>query len=221
MKVKIRSYTGVHWRFNEGDFFGNGFKNHNENKVSARGLSNNATKQLHRTLNHPEYFLDQLIPHLAQNYNGTENSKTLFISSPMNTAKLFRRTGDYKNFKIFTTTDTQAFLREKLEEVNCTILVDMFGDILSTFEKEILLRSLGFYRTRPSNWSFNIQGHRWAEYGPKQLTHDRVIFDVFMGRNRRDTIKNTVSNPSSSMHSSRNIKLSFKKSNFIKELLFK
>ena len=52
-------------------------------------------------------------------------------------------------------------------------------------EKEILVQSLAFYRARPSNWSFNIQGHRFAEWGPRNLTHDRVVYDVFLNRHKR------------------------------------
>ena len=67
----------------------------------------------------------------------------------------------------------------------CELVKNLFGDIVSTFEKEVLVQALSFYRTRPSNWSFNVQGHRFARYTSEELKYDRVIFDVFSGRQRR------------------------------------
>ena len=194
-----KQFIGVHWRFDEGDFFAQTkFANkipYNENDgvpkkyVSigrAKGLNPKSTAALYKTIHDPEYFLDLLIPHVEENLS-TNNSntkiKTIFIASPVSTSQLFQQKSSYKNYKIFTTSDTHKFLKNILHKQNCTLLIDMFGDILSTFEKEILLRSLAFYRTRPSNWSFNVQGHRWANYKADDLVHDRVIFDVFTERN--------------------------------------
>ena len=55
-----------------------------------------------------------------------------------------------------------------------------FGDILSTFEKEILIYAKLFLRSRPSNWSFNVQGHRFARY--EELPYDRYVFDIFKNK---------------------------------------
>ena len=63
--------------------------------------------------------------------------------------------------------------------IECAIIDKIFGDILSTLEKEIMVRSLVFFRVRPSNWSFNVQGQRFAIYGNENIMHDRVIFDIF------------------------------------------
>ena len=60
-----------------------------------------------------------------------------------------------------------------------------FGDILSTLEKEMMLLSRVFYRARPSNWSFNVQGHRFSEREFEEIRHDRVIFDVLERKRRR------------------------------------
>ena len=35
-----------------------------------------------------------------------------------------------------------------------------------------------FYRTRPSNWSFNVQAHRWAR-NVTGLSNDAVVYDIF------------------------------------------
>merc|ERR1712150_66536 len=50
---------------------------------------------------------------------------------------------------------------------------------------EILRRSLGFYRSRPSNWSFNVQAQRFADSelnknGTAKLPLDRAIMDIFV-----------------------------------------
>ena len=74
---------------------------------------------------------------------------------------------------------TIKFLETKKSQTNCWALHEHFGDILSTLEKEILIRARIFLRTRPSNWSFNVQGHRIAERGFEKVENDRVIFDVF------------------------------------------
>ena len=50
-------------------------------------------------------------------------------------------------------------MKDMEKELNCKLLADYLGDILSTFEKELMIRAFAFYRARPSNWSFNVQ-HR-------------------------------------------------------------
>ena len=55
----------------------------------------------------------------------------------------------YRCYKIYTSV-VLAFSSK------CGILNDLFGDIHSTFEKELMLRVGAFSRMRPSNWSFDI-----------------------------------------------------------------
>ena len=40
-----------------------------------------------------------------------------------------------------------------------------------------ILYSKAFFRARPSNWSFNVQGHRTAHY--QKLEDDRYMYDLF------------------------------------------
>ena len=56
-------------------------------------------------------------------------------------------------------------------------LIFEFG--ISLVSIVLLVRSFAFYRARPSNWSFNVQGHRWAERKSKDLIYDRVVYDIF------------------------------------------
>lgn len=147
------------------------------------------SNHLQQTLKNPVYFLDLLLPHIEknfENYTGNANDfKTIFITSPADVAKEFKNIGSriYKGYKIFTTNDSEEFMRKYSE--NCELLKVLFGDVVSTFEKEVIVQSLSFYRTRPSNWSFNVQGHRFARYTSEELRYDRVIYDVFSGRQKR------------------------------------
>ena len=181
-----RTFVAVHWRFNQGDFFTRDILEKKEEEVNGRGLPHEAAVHLWKTLKDPRYFLDLLIPHLERNFhNSTQHSgqKVIFITSPMNIAKNFQKIGrDYKGYKLYNSLDTERFLNSfKM----CKYIDQTFGDTISTLEKEILVQSLAFYRARPSNWSFNIQGHRYAELGPGNLTHDRVVYDVFLNRHRK------------------------------------
>lgn len=58
------------------------------------------------------------------------------------------------------------------------MIKNLYGDILSTLEKDILTHAYVFYRTRPSNWSFNVQAHRWAQ-NVTGLAYDAVVYDIF------------------------------------------
>ena len=89
--------------------------------------------------------------------------KIIFITSPPSVATRFSTLSKNVNlngYKVFTTLDTTQFLEKYRHE--CELVDKFFGDILPTLEKEILRWSKAFYRSRPSNWSFNIQAQRWA-----------------------------------------------------------
>jgi len=89
---------------------------------------------------------------------------------------LHKITNNFFIINLITSIDTTKFLKREI--AGCTLLESYMGDILSTFEKEILLNSSAFYRARPSNWSFNVQGQRFATHD--ELPYDRTIFDVFL-----------------------------------------
>jgi len=112
------------------------------------------------------------------------NPTTVFISSPKGIAQQLGeevseqgRRRDYKGYRVFTSLDTDKYLREHAEK--CKIIDDFYGDVLSTLEKEILSWSRIFFRSRPSNWSFNIQGRRMSRYSWLKIKDDRTIFDIF------------------------------------------
>ena len=72
-----------------------------------------------------------------------------------------------------------------MELQDCDVLKRFYGEILPMVEMEILEKSFAFYRSRPSNWSFNIQAARFANAeinkdGSANLPFDRVILDIFV-----------------------------------------
>ena len=128
------------------------------------------------------YLLDQLINHVEKQKFELENSKndikTIFITSPVEVAEMIGKVGRvYRGYTVFTTKDTHKFLGEYRK--TCDTIGQLYGDILSTLEKEILVHSYCYYRMRPSNWSFNVQAHRWAK-NVTGLKYDSVIYDIFM-----------------------------------------
>ena len=78
---------------------------------------------------------------------------------------------------MFTSLDTEQFLRENSQD--CDVIQRFFGDVLSTLEKDILSWGKVFFRTRPSNWSFNLQGRRMARYEWELIKEDRPIYGLF------------------------------------------
>ena len=179
------NYLGIHFRFNPGDFFHSGFIT--EGSRGYMGLPIKLVNSLKRSLQQPEFFMRRALSFTQkQLYKRNRslnpfNITSVYLASPRNIAKRFDKLDDYtignQTFKIFTNQDTWSFLKEKSED--CPILEQYFGEILSTFEKEILVRSRIFYRARPSNWSFNVQGHRFARYEYEYIRYDNVIFSVF------------------------------------------
>ena len=107
--------------------------------------------------------------------------KTYFITSPasiIEPLELENETNNYKGFRVFTSHDTNKFLRKHIA-TDCPMIEEWYGDIVSTLEKEILSWSRIFFRTRPSNWSFNVQGRRMTRYPWESIQDDRPIFSVF------------------------------------------
>ena len=127
----------------------------------------------------PERFFKKLIGNFEENFrNRSETTLTpptkIFIASPQNVASRFSKIKNFGKYQIFTGEDTFEFLNQYTDK--CQVIADYFGDILSTLEKEISSRAISFYRSRPSNWSFNVQARRFAEDVDLEL--DRVVFDV-------------------------------------------
>ena len=159
-----------------------------EHKHFDKGLSPELNIDIMKTLNSPEYFFKKLINHIDRNLNESSSltqRDVIFISSPQNIAKIFANTssknlGVIQGHKIFTSLDTLNFFKKEAQ--NCKIFRNYFGDILSTLEKEIMVLSKSYYRARPSNWSFNVQGHRFSLYSAEDLRHDRCVLDVFLDR---------------------------------------
>ena len=169
-----------------------------------KGVSSRRAEELRKSLQNSTYFLEKMVGHFRTTFadeldhddpdflstGGTpkkliETTKIIYIASPLNIAEIFHAQGriyhDQKSnqkYKIFNTLDMIQFLDDKIRP-HCWALDTYYGDVLSTIEKEMLLISKIFYRARPSNWSFNVQGHRNSEYSKKELRLDRVIFDIF------------------------------------------
>ena len=169
-----------------------------------KGIPEWVRVEIHKSLKNPGYFIEKLLRHIETviperelydgHINGTESSLsstlTIFISSPQNIAQYFEdlmktpfKTPSGRIVKIITSNDTLKFFNQQAKQ--CQIFEDYKGDILSTFEKEILINSFSFYRARPSNWSFNVQGQRFGKLDEEKLKYDRVIYDVFMDRTIR------------------------------------
>lgn len=147
---------------------------------------------MHQSILDPTYLVEKLARKVQ---NLTANSETeksgqepgiIYIASPLNIAEYFYNHTTNKilnNYKVFTTIDIQRFLETYRKD--CWVIDIYFGDILSTLEKEMMVLSKIFFRSRPSNWSFNQQGHRMPNYPYEEIQNDRVIFDVFDARRRR------------------------------------
>lgn len=205
-----KKYIAIHYRFNMGDFFNHEFVNitlenetksenksendsenkHIENKNSTsdshktynfRGIDQLTSVELQKVLKNSTYLLDKMVdyferyPQILQHLN-----KVIYIAAPRNIKFEYSNGAMYRSFKIFTNDDLQTFLTAFID--NCWVYREYFGDILSTVDKELMINSRIFLRSRPSNWSFNSQGRRYTYHKHKFMQHDRVVFDLF---NRR------------------------------------
>ena len=191
-------FIAIHFRYNPGDFFGNDFLDHKfdcENMTACsggRGLSGEFHQGIQQSLANTTRFYERVIRHIQisyqQDYPETvEKTRLIYIASPTNTAEIFNKHGKQfidpisnRKYGIFNTLDLMNFL-EKIRP-KCWALDFYYGDVLSTIEKEILRLATIFYRSRPSNWSYNVQGHRNARLNGDELQFDRVVFDIFMRR---------------------------------------
>lgn len=189
----VQKYVAVHFRFNPGDFFGGDFLQvSTEEVVARRGLTTDISQHLQLSLKNGTYFIEKLakkVQNLTATEATTENEISqepgiIYIASPINIAENFHnQTKIIQNYKILTTIDIQNFLQTYRKD--CWVVDIYFGDVLSTLEKEMMVLSKIFFRSRPSNWSFNEQGHRMAMYPYEEIQNDRVMFDVFDARRRR------------------------------------
>ena len=105
-------------------------------------------------------------------------------------AKLFQQalaslnTTTYRGWHIINAKQSAYFINDNFRATDaphyCPIVSRWFGEIVPIVEMEILRRSMAFYRSRPSNWSFNIQAQRFANAklradGTPILPLDRVV----------------------------------------------
>ena len=123
----------------------------------------------------------------------------IFLATPMNFADKFESAmrkiiiqsekATYRNWYIVTAKQATYFLNDNFRENEsphfCQTMSRFFGEIVPQVEMEILRRSLAFYRSRPSNWSFNVQAQRFAdadlnENGTAKLPLDRAVVDCFV-----------------------------------------
>lgn len=185
-KFQTDNFVAVHFRYNPGDFFSQNFLKR-EGKVTAiRGITYKMALKIQKSLTNSTYFLENLMAKIEKlKGNSTENQNTdeqkpqiIYIASPDGISKYFPHKGyKFKNYKIYTTKDMHKFLNKFMN--SCWVVKKYFGDILSTLEKELMILAEIFFRSRPSNWSFNEQGHRASQYEYDRIKNDRVIFDVF------------------------------------------
>jgi len=177
MKVHgMKKFIGLHFRFNYEDFFGQ------EDKMvigSSRGrkLNTDIFANLLTVLKEPLYLLDRLTAYAKVNL--PKGNNLIFLTSPYNIAEklseiLKSRNGTHNGYQFITTIDTANFLGGYR---NCDVIDSWFGEVLSQMEKELMIYSETFLRARPSNWSFNVQAHRFAS--GKSLKYDRVMTDIF------------------------------------------
>lgn len=192
-------FIGIHWRYNPGDFFGQAALNGDvsADDINIRNLGNKMSLNLKAVILNPEYFLEKLVDYLDRQFNKHDiklenHEKVIFLASPKNmiskfdqVLEKFTKNGKYKSWKIVTSTKSTEFLQTLKNKSNCDILKRFYGDILPMVEMQILEKSFAFYRSRPSNWSFNVQAARFANAvlkkdGSVELPLDRVVLDIFV-----------------------------------------
>ena len=199
-------FIGIHWRYNPGDFFHHSslIPSANSSLVSIRGMGHDLSLHLKLVIQEPGYFFEQLLGYLEKQYAeiGIPVPKLVFIASPNNMAQKFERflkqngTASttspgliYKNIEFITSRISTEFIRRNFRDHSsehyCEIAERFYGEILPMVEMTILEKAFAFYRSRPSNWSFNIQARRFAhadvdEDGRPELLHDRCILDMFL-----------------------------------------
>lgn len=181
---KIDQFIGIHWRYNSNDFYDKNMANFTKRKLkksNKRGLSLRLTKELQNVIKNTSYLFDKIRSPEILLGKSHKHVSTIIISSPFNMAAKFDQARSKFGYRIFTTKDSRDFLWEYRD--NCEVVRDLFGEVLSTFEKEIMLRATVFYRSRPSNWSFNVQGMRWSSKKFGEIALDKTVFDLFVTEN--------------------------------------
>ena len=175
-EYEVSNFIGVHWRYNPDDFFDKHVESFTKKKLknsNNRGLPLRLVNELQKVIQNASYLIEK-IP-----CSSTES--TIIIASPFNMGSKFAEAASRFDYKILTTKNSKDFLWKY--RTSCQVIKDFFGEVLSIFEKEIMLRSSIFYRSRPSNWSFNVQGMRWATKSYEQIENDRIVFDLFVTKN--------------------------------------
>lgn len=178
--LQNKNFIGVHWRFDDkNDFFPVNFLETKFRDLKpAKGLTVNAMRLIQKCISEPEFLVKQVIKHVQNHIrNGiSSHDNVIFLSAPRSILSSFKNFTEINGFRVVTSLDTQQFLKKRK---SCKIIRDYFGDICSTFDKEIQFKSTMFYRSRPSNWSFNVQAQRWANSDYKSIENDGTVFDVF------------------------------------------
>ena len=110
-----------------------------------KGIPEALKLEIMKTVHDPVYFIEKLIPHLQKiipdselvNSNSKSNNQiTILIASPQSIAQYFDQidknlTINGKKIKIITSIDTLNFMKDMEKELNCKLLADYLGDILS------------------------------------------------------------------------------------------
>ena len=170
-------FAGIHFRFSPGDFFSHEFLTKPENQTAGNHMPVSISKHIHRSLKQSGYFKSLVVSYMKPR-TVLSPLKTIFVTSPISIAENLRSNDTYlSEYKVFTSLDTEEFLRNSSED--CDVIQRFFGDVLSTLEKDILSWGKVFFRTRPSNWSFNLQGRRMARYKWELIKEDRPIYGLF------------------------------------------
>ena len=175
------NFIGIHFRFNTGDFFGADFAEKAEDEATGNHIPNQIAKHIHRSMLNGTYFLDKVVNYIetkVENGEFVKKPTAILVTSPTynSIAEQLKGIHEHRGYVIASTLDSTEFLK-RYEA--CVAIRDLFGDFLSTLEKEILLYSSAFFRARPSNWSFNIQGRRFSQFDYERIKNDRVVFDLF------------------------------------------
>ena len=220
------TFFGVHWRYNAGDYIKYSQFEQDNNNLQFRSFPHEISLHMKLVWLEPMHLFDLLIDHIEDNLKTSEivlkpEEKVIFIATPdggrkfENLAVKFQdslrkyRTNNttlpsslpiYRGWKIITTRQTTRFVSDKFKNQKskyyCETFDTFFGEFIPIIEMEILKRSFGFYRSRPSNWSFNIQAQRFAnaevnEDGTAVLPLDRVVLDIFIEKSYRKMIEKT------------------------------
>jgi len=181
-------YLGIHFRYNFNDFI-KGNSDSEAAKIGSAYRANSveglasivlSVKDPNYLYKHLKSYLDSLPPHF---------DRVIYLATPVVMWQWFREQhfgvvdpeGSlvYKGITIVSGYEQSRFLKTYID--NCETIKTYFGEIESIFDKEVMVNSGAFIRSRPSNWSFNVMGHRMA--ANEDLPYDRTIYDIFYKKN--------------------------------------